>query len=60
MKKKKTNTITVSLSRGSDYNKADTITFKPSILDIDFRGLNTLKALKPDKFTLPPYKIIGM
>lgn len=54
MKKKKNSTMIVSKSRGIDAIKAYTITLSPSILEIDFNGLKTLKALRPDKFKLPP------
>ena len=57
IKKKNRRTITVSLNSGSDASRADTITLSPYILEIDFRGLSTLKALRPVKFTLPPYKM---
>jgi hypothetical protein len=59
IKKKNIRTIIVSLRRGKDESKADTITFRPSILEIDFNGLSTLKALKPERFKLPPCKISG-
>lgn len=46
--------MNVSLNKGSDESRAETITFKPSILEIDFKGLKTLKALNPDKLKLTP------
>lgn len=60
IKKKNNRTIIVSLSKGNEDNRAETITLRPSILDIDLSGLNTLKALRPERFRLPPCKIRGM
>ena len=60
IKKKNSSTIIVSLSSGIEDKRAETITFSPSIEEILFKGLKTLKALNPLMFTLPLYTIKGM
>ncbi len=51
IKKKKRRIIIVSLSKGNDVSKAVTKTLSPSMLETALKGLNTLTALSPLKFT---------